>query len=69
MRIRSTTVAGHEFTRSRRGYDAAEVDAVMARVARTLRDYEDQARDLEGRIAAAETAARVARPQSAPPVS
>jgi DivIVA domain-containing protein len=61
MRIRSTTVDGHQFTRVRRGYDTAEVDAVMARIADTLRDYEDQADDLESRIAAAETAAKVAR--------
>ena len=69
MRIRSTTVDGHQFTRSRRGgYDAAEVDAVMARIADTLRDYEDQAEDLEGRLAAAETAVRVARPKGAAPM-
>jgi len=66
MRIRSAIVDGHQFTRQRRGgYDAAEVDAVMARIADTLRDYEDQAEELESRISAAETAARVARQRPA----
>jgi DivIVA domain-containing protein len=64
MRIRSTTVDGHQFTRTRRGYDAAEVDAVMARIAATLRDYETATGDLESRLAAAETAARVAKQRS-----
>ncbi|MDJ0959262.1 MAG: DivIVA domain-containing protein [Acidimicrobiia bacterium] len=61
MRIRSATVDGHQFTKARRGYDAAEVDAVMARIAATLRDYESVMDDLEARLAAAETAARVTK--------
>jgi DivIVA domain-containing protein len=63
MRIRSTTVDGHQFTRTRRGYDANEVDAVMTRISATLREYEEQAEDLEARIAAAQTAAKVAKPR------
>lgn len=41
MRIESTTVENHRFgVARRRGYDAAEVDAVMSRVADTLAQYE-----------------------------
>jgi len=46
--IRSSSIEGHHFLRShRRGYDPAEVDAVIKRLVDTLRKYEqrDAARD------------------------
>jgi len=50
MRIESSTVENHRFgVARRRGYDAAEVDAVMSRVADTLAQYEKMITRLEGR--------------------
>ena len=47
MRIESSTVENHRFGVSRRrGYDAAEVDAVMSRVADTLAQYERMIRKM-----------------------
>ena len=49
MRIESTTVENHRFgVARRRGYDAAEVDSVMSRVADTLAQYERMLQRLEG---------------------
>lgn len=48
MRIESATVENHRFGLSRRrGYDAAEVDAVMSRVADTLAQYERMLKKLQ----------------------
>jgi len=54
MKITSTTLASHRFRRARRGYDPAEVDAVVRRLVGTLRAYEEETRHLEERLAAAE---------------
>lgn len=51
MRIESSTVESHRFgTARRRGYDPAEVDAVMSRVADTLAQYERMIKRLENRL-------------------
>ncbi|MCP3974203.1 MAG: DivIVA domain-containing protein [bacterium] len=51
MRIESSTVESHRFgTARRRGYDPAEVDAVMSRVADTLAQYERMIKRLEERL-------------------
>lgn len=55
MRIDPQVVGGHRFRTARRGYDRAEVDAVMSRLAQALRAYEARVADLERRLAAAET--------------
>lgn len=48
MRIESSTVENHRFgVARRRGYDAAEVDSVMSRVADTLAQYERIIKRLE----------------------
>ena len=48
MKVDASTVATHEFTAvRRRGYDPAEVDAVMARVAEALRTFEQRVTALE----------------------
>jgi DivIVA domain-containing protein len=55
MAIHSSTVADHRFTVTRwGGYVVAEVDAVMARLAATLRQYEENAEHLLARVEAAE---------------
>ncbi len=55
MAIHSSTVADHHFTVTRRrGYVVSEVDAVMTRIAETLREHEAQIEQLLARIEEAE---------------
>ncbi|MEA2002934.1 MAG: DivIVA domain-containing protein [Actinomycetota bacterium] len=52
--IHSSAVDGHHFLLSRRrGYDPAEVDAVLKRLVATLRKYEDRDAEFNERIAGA----------------
>ena len=56
MLIKSSTVETHAFTTVRRlGYHHAEVEAVMARLADTLRQYETLTADMERRLAESDT--------------
>lgn len=56
--IHSSAVEGHHFLPARRrGYEAAEVDAVMKRLAATLRKYEEAEATLEVSVLAANTVA------------
>lgn len=51
MRVRSSTIESHHFTVvRRRGYDPAEVDAAMGRLADTLREYEALTEHLEVKL-------------------
>ena len=50
MKVRATTVEQHRFATRRRGYDRAEVDAVMGRLSHSLRNYEQEMGDLEARL-------------------
>ena len=55
MKIQSSTLDAHQFALvRRRGYDPAEVDAVMNRLAETLREYEVTAAGLQSRLRDAE---------------
>lgn len=57
MRVRSSTIESHHFTVvRRRGYDPAEVDAAMGRLANTLREYEALANELEVKLREADDA-------------
>ncbi len=57
MRIKATTLEAHRFGVTRRGYDPAEVDAVIERLVDTLRGYEERTARLEARIAEADESA------------
>jgi DivIVA domain-containing protein len=55
MAVESSTVAAHHFTVTpKRGYVVSEVDAVMSRLAATLREHERRIEDLLERTRAAE---------------
>jgi len=57
MRVRSSTIESHHYTVvRRRGYDPAEVDAVMGRLAGTLREYEALTEELEVKLRDADDA-------------
>ncbi len=57
MRVRSSTIESHHYTVvRRRGYDPAEVDAAMARLAGTLREYEALTEELEAKLREADDA-------------
>ena len=55
MKVKAATVEQHEFAVRRRGYDRAEVDAVMGRLSSSLLGYEEDIQDLEARLSAEET--------------
>ena len=62
MRIRSSTLEEHEFIPvRRRGYDRREVDAVIARVTATLKEYEALTVDVQTRLHEAEETAEATR--------
>ena len=55
MRIRASTLEAHRFGRVRRkGYDPYEVDAVIARLVETMREYESLTAELEAKVDEAE---------------
>ncbi|HHC07951.1 MAG TPA: DivIVA domain-containing protein [Actinobacteria bacterium] len=61
VRIRAETLEAHRFGTVRRGYDPAEVDAIIAHVADTLRGYEAHTARLEARLAEADEATAAMR--------
>ncbi len=62
MNVKATTVEQHEFAIRRRGYDQAEVDAVMGQLGRSLRNYEQEKKDLEAKLAHAGPSEKKASP-------
>jgi DivIVA domain-containing protein len=67
MRIESSTVENHRFgVARRRGYDAAEVDSVMSRVADTLAQYERMLQRLESSAATATSSNEVVESSGGP---
>ncbi|MEE8330902.1 MAG: DivIVA domain-containing protein [Acidimicrobiia bacterium] len=62
MNVKAATVEQHEFAIRRRGYDQAEVDAVMGQLSRSLRYYEQEKKDLEAKLAQAGHAGKTASP-------
>lgn len=56
MNVKAATVEQHEFAVRRRGYDKAEVDAVMGQLGRSLRNYEEEKKQLEAKLASAKQA-------------
>jgi DivIVA domain-containing protein len=62
MRIRASTLEAHRFGRVRRkGYDPYEVDAVIARLVETMREYEVLTARLEAKVAEAEESSEAIR--------
>ena len=62
MRIKASTVEAHQFgVVRRRGYDPAEVDAVMERLVDTLREYEHITADLQSRLKEADESSEAIR--------
>lgn len=62
MRIKASTVEAHQFgVVRRRGYDSAEVDAVMERLVDTLREYEHITSDLQSRLKEADESSEAIR--------
>jgi len=62
MRIKASTVEAHQFGMvRRRGYDSAEVDAVMERLVDTLREYEHITSDLQSRLKEADESSEAIR--------
>ncbi|MFQ5518256.1 MAG: DivIVA domain-containing protein, partial [Acidimicrobiia bacterium] len=51
----------HEFRLERRGYEKAQVEAVLARVVETLREYEEQIAAYEARLTEAEASQEAVR--------
>lgn len=62
MRIKASTVEAHQYgVVRRRGYDPAEVDAVMDRLVDTLREYEHITADLQSRLKEADESSEAIR--------
>ncbi len=61
MKVHASTVEGHEFRLERRGYEKAQVEAVLARVVETLREYEEQIAAYEARLTEAEASQEAVR--------
>src|SRR5665811_1808442 len=56
MKVKAETVRRHDFPVRRKGYEPAKVDAVMARIGKTLAGHEKDIDRLENELAQARTA-------------